>query len=58
MTHRDITNLAATEPPGCHGVTFLPYLAGERTPNWPQASGAVLGEQCFALVVAGWHGAG
>lgn len=33
------------EPPGCHGVTFLPFLNGERTPNWPQASGSVLGER-------------
>ena len=39
----EITALAALEPPGSHGVTFLPYLAGERTPNWPQATGAILG---------------
>ena len=28
------------EPIGCEGLTLNPYLAGERTPNWPQASGA------------------
>ena len=28
---------------GCNGVTFLPYLGGERTPNWPHATGALLG---------------
>ncbi len=30
-------------PPGSHGISFLPYLLGERTPNWPHAAGAVLG---------------
>lgn len=29
--------------PGCGGVTFLPLLGGERTPNWPHASGAIIG---------------
>ena len=28
---------------GCNGVTFLPYLGGERTPNWPHATGALVG---------------
>lgn len=28
---------------GCDGVTFLPYLGGERTPNWPHATGALIG---------------
>lgn len=28
---------------GCNGVTFLPFLGGERTPNWPHAEGALLG---------------
>lgn len=43
MTHEQLTQLASKEPPGCHGVTFLPYLLGERTPNWPQSTGALLG---------------
>lgn len=43
MSHSEITALAAAEPTDCHGVTFLPYLLGERTPNWPQATGALLG---------------
>ena len=35
---------AATVSPGAKGVTFLPYLAGERTPYWtPHARGALLG---------------
>jgi D-xylulose kinase len=28
----------ATSPPGANGLTFLPYLAGERTPNVPRAA--------------------
>ncbi|MBS3933330.1 MAG: xylulokinase [Truepera sp.] len=34
----------ATVPPGCEGLTFLPYLSGERTPHLnPEARGAWLG---------------
>jgi xylulokinase len=32
-----------TSPPGARGVTFLPYLAGERTPNAPGAAAAFNG---------------
>lgn len=38
-----ITAAAAAAPPGCRGVNMLPYLAGERTPDWPHARGALLG---------------
>lgn len=35
---------AASAPPGANGLTFLPYLAGERAPLWdPHARGALLG---------------
>jgi xylulokinase len=35
-------------PPGCDGLTFLPYLLGERTPYWdPQAAGAFVGLRPF-----------
>ncbi len=35
---------AASAPPGCEGLTFLPYLAGERTPHAdPDARGAFCG---------------
>jgi len=37
------TALAEREPAGCEGVNLLPYLTGERTPNWPHASGALTG---------------
>ncbi len=43
LDHAELAELAAKEPPGCHGVTFLPYLGGERTPNWPGATGTLLG---------------
>ena len=32
MSFTDLTALAATSPPGAHGVTFSPWLAGERSP--------------------------
>lgn len=41
--HAQLTELAAREPIGCHGMTFLPYLLGERVPDWPHASGVLHG---------------
>jgi len=41
--HGALSKLAALEPPGCHGVTTLPYFQGERLPNWPHASGSIIG---------------
>jgi len=39
-----IDTLASSAPPGADGVTFLPYLSGERTPHAdPNATGAFLG---------------
>jgi xylulokinase len=36
--------LAASSPPGAHGLLFLPHLQGERTPLWdPRARGVFLG---------------
>ena len=43
LTHSEATARAEKVPVGCHGLTFLPYLGGERTPNWPDATGALLG---------------
>lgn len=43
LSHEEITALAAKEAPGCGGATMLPYMLGERTPNWPHATGAILG---------------
>ncbi|MBM3290911.1 MAG: xylulokinase [Candidatus Hydrogenedentes bacterium] len=39
-----ITEAAAAVPAGCEGLTFLPYLSGERTPHKdPYARGAFVG---------------
>ena len=39
-----LERLASQAPPGANGLTFLPYLSGERSPLWnPWASGAMLG---------------
>ncbi len=35
--------LALTAPPGAEGLTLLPYLDGERTPNRPEAAGVLRG---------------
>ena len=43
LTRDQISDLASSEPIGCEGLSFLPYLVGERTPNWPHASGALVG---------------
>ena len=43
LDHDALTQQAERVSSGCAGVSFLPYLAGERTPNWPTASGALLG---------------
>jgi len=38
-----LTDLALTAPPGAGGLTLLPYLDGERTPNLPDAAGSLHG---------------
>jgi len=43
LSREEIARLAAAEPAGSDGLSFAPFLAGERTPNWPHASGAVVG---------------
>ena len=42
-SHEALAARARDVPPGCGGVRFLPYLIGERTPDWPEATGALLG---------------
>jgi xylulokinase len=43
-TYDELTAEAVVWPPGAEGVTFLPYLAGERTPHAdPNARGAFAG---------------
>lgn len=40
--HR-LGDLALSAPPGSQGVVFVPYLEGERTPDLPDATGALHG---------------
>jgi xylulokinase len=39
----DALQRAAAAPPGAGGLLLMPYLAGERTPNIPEASGSITG---------------
>lgn len=41
--HIRLADLALSASPGAGGVTLVPYLDGERTPNRPTATGTVLG---------------
>lgn len=38
-----LDRLALQAPPGAQGLTLLPYLDGERTPNLPDAAGTLTG---------------
>ena len=39
----ELDRLALDAPPGAHGLTLVPYLDGERTPNRPTATGTLAG---------------
>lgn len=41
--HGELEALARQSVPGARGLTMLPYLAGERTPNLPDATGTLHG---------------
>jgi xylulokinase len=41
--HDRLDALALAAPPGARGLTLLPYLDGERTPNRPGATGTLAG---------------
>jgi xylulokinase len=43
LDHDAAAALAAEVPPGCDGLLFLPYLNGERAPDWPHARGVLHG---------------
>ena len=43
VDHDGLDALAANAAPGAGGLTLLPYLDGERTPNRPGASGVLAG---------------
>jgi xylulokinase len=43
VDHERLDDLASAAPAGADGVVMLPYFAGERTPNRPDATGTVTG---------------
>ena len=43
VDHRRLDELALDAPPGADGLVLIPYLEGERTPNKPDATGALHG---------------
>jgi xylulokinase len=44
QSYQALAEMASLIPPGCEGLFFLPYLAGERTPHMdPEARGAFVG---------------
>ena len=45
ITHEELTELALAADPGAGGLVLVPYLEGERTPNRPDATGALHGLQ-------------
>ncbi|MFM8894332.1 MAG: FGGY family carbohydrate kinase, partial [Actinomycetales bacterium] len=45
VSHQELSDLALAAQPGAGGLVLVPYLEGERTPNLPDATGAVHGLQ-------------
>lgn len=43
VDHDELARLALSAPPGSDGLVMVPYLEGERTPNRPNATGALHG---------------
>jgi xylulokinase len=43
VDHDELSRLALSAPPGSDGLVLVPYLGGERTPNRPNATGALHG---------------
>jgi xylulokinase len=43
LSREDALGRAAAAHPGADGLLLMPYLAGERTPNLPEATGSITG---------------
>ncbi len=43
VDHDELGRLALQAPPGADGLVLVPYFAGERTPNLPDATASLLG---------------
>ncbi len=52
VDHDELSRLALTAPMGAGGLVLVPYLEGERTPNRPDATGALHGLQLANLTPA------
>lgn len=42
-SYRELDDLAAKAPAGCHGLTFIPHFTGRNFPDDPMVSGAFIG---------------
>ncbi len=47
--HDELTRLATAEPMGNGGMLWVPFLAGERVPDLPEATGSLLGMRAGCL---------
>ncbi|MBV9592270.1 MAG: xylulokinase [Actinobacteria bacterium] len=52
VDHAELSRLAARAPAGAAGMTLVPYFEGERTPNRPDATGALHGLRLANLTPA------
>jgi xylulokinase len=52
VDHDELARLVLSASPGAEGLVFVPYLEGERTPNKPDATGALHGAQLANLTPA------
>jgi xylulokinase len=49
LDHETLTARASEVEPGCGGVLWIPFLAGERVPDLPRATGSILGLRTGSL---------
>ena len=52
VKHKEFAELALSAPAGSDGLTLVPYFEGERTPNLPDATGAIHGIRLSNLTPA------
>jgi xylulokinase len=52
VDHEELSRLALSAPPGADGLVIVPYLEGERTPDRPDATGAVHGLRAVTATAA------
>jgi xylulokinase len=52
VDHDRLSELALSAAPGADGLVFVPYLEGERTPNRPDATGALHGARLANMTAA------